>query len=283
MAWGLFLLFFTIISPISNLASKTDDSISDFARVCNDNLTFKTNSTNLNFENNVNLLLSVLTSESSHLRHPPLKFFNTSVGRVYERAYGSYLCRNDLSSKQCHNCIVNVTNFMFDLEFGYSDCIGFDFTIQCIVRYAKSSKFSLYEEGFGLTYQPIGNNVTNYKEYNKVLLDTMQSLVEEARYGNWTKANFTTREVEVTGYKEKIYVLVQCTPDISAINCSNCLSELSSRVPNCCNNSQGGVLAHANCLMKYDNRSFFGEASSSFMPTYIYVSFVLLLNIFSFI
>src|SRR5688572_28621655 len=117
---------------------------------------------------------------------------------------------------------------MFDQEFGYSDCIGFDFTIQCIVRYAKSSKFSLYEQGFGLTYQPIGSNVTNYKEYKKVLLDTMQSLVEEARYGNWTKANFATRVVKATGYNEKIYVLVQCTPDISAINCSNCLSELSS-------------------------------------------------------
>ncbi|XP_021719482.1 putative cysteine-rich repeat secretory protein 21 [Chenopodium quinoa] len=165
---------------------------------------------------------------------------------------------------------------MSDLKTDNSDCIGFGRFLWCMVHYSNSSKFSGYQEGLVFSYNSIGKNVSNYEQYNETLSNTMQGLVTEASYGNWTKANFSTRAVEVTGSHEKIFALVQCAADLSPVNCSKCLGELYSYIPDCCNGSQGGVLVHANCLMKYNNQPFFGLASHSFMPSYIHVIFLLL-------
>uniref|UniRef100_A0A803NE74 Gnk2-homologous domain-containing protein n=2 Tax=Chenopodium quinoa TaxID=63459 RepID=A0A803NE74_CHEQI len=211
----LFLVTIIVTCSCINMTFGVEEVDFDgVGRVCYGNSTTN-DSTSQEYQNNVKLLLSVLVSESSSL-HPPMTFISTSVGRVAERAYGSYLCRGDLSLK-----------------------------------------FSAYQEGLVFSYNSIGKNVSNYEQYNETLSNTMQGLVTEASYGNWTKANFATRSVEVTGSHEKIFALVQCAADLSPLNCSKCLGELYSYIPDCCNGSQGGILVHANCLMKYNNQSFF--------------------------
>ncbi|XP_048491584.1 cysteine-rich repeat secretory protein 38 [Beta vulgaris subsp. vulgaris] len=279
MPWRISLLFLTII--FSNVGStlSDDEEFGGLTRVCYGNTSSTNNSTSLDFQDNVYSLLFLLVAESSSW-HPTLSFFNTSVGRVSDRAYGSYLCRGDLSAKQCHNCLVNLTKFMMDQEDDNSECIGFGGLIRCMVQYADRSKFKVYEEGLVFTYQAIGKNMTNYEQYNETLSNSMQGIVKEAGYGNWTKANFATRTVEVTGSHEKIYTLVQCRPDISPVNCGKCLGELYSYIPDCCSGSSGGVLVHANCLMKYNNESFYGKANRSFRPHYFQLTFLLLLTIF---
>ncbi|KNA14374.1 hypothetical protein SOVF_108010, partial [Spinacia oleracea] len=266
MAWAIPLFLITTLicsGPGLILNAAEEEDFDGVSSVCYGNSTKKNNSKNLEFQNNVHLLLSVLGYESSSL-HPPLTFLNTSVGRVSDRAYGSYLCRGDLSVRQCHNCLVNLTNFMSALEIDNSECIGFGRFLWCMVRYANTPKFAVYEEGLVFSHNSIGENVSvsDYRQYNETLSNTVQGLIIEAGNGNnWDKTNFATRVVEVTGSREKIYVLVQCTADISPMDCGNCLRELYSRIPDCCNGSQGGLLIHANCLMKYNNQSFFGVAN----------------------
>lgn len=269
------IVLFLVIIWLSNILtiSAYDDDFGGVARGCHGNSTKLNNSINLNFQNNVYSLLSVLVS------YPTTNFFNTSVGDVAPRAYGSYLCRGDLSSKKCHQCVVETTKFLSSLEIDYSDCFGLYSNLRCIIRYANSSKFSLYEKGMEIDYLPIGKNVTNLKSYNETLSKLFQGLIKEAGYGNWSKASFATRTVKVPGSQEKIYILVQCTPDISPRNCSQCLGELYSDLQYR-GNYQGAFIAHANCLMKYDNRSFFG-AAHRFKPSYFLVNLVHLLTLYN--
>ncbi|XP_057536785.1 putative cysteine-rich repeat secretory protein 7 [Amaranthus tricolor] len=281
MASAVIPLLLTILSiSTRNITVSADEDLGGLERVCFGNSTKLKNSTNLNFKNNVYSLLPLLVSASSS-SNPPLNFYNTSVSISPPRAYGSYLCRGDLSPTQCHNCLVNVTKFLSSLEIDSSECFGSDF-LWCMVRYANTSNYKVYEEVSVFTYQPIGQNVTNYNQYNETLSKAITGLITEAGYGNWTK-NYVTKAVQVTGRSDqKIYVLVQCTPDISAMNCSKCLRELYSYIPLCCSGTQGGVLAHAKCLMKYNNQSFFGAASPSFMPALFMVTMALLPTMYSF-
>ncbi|XP_021718050.1 cysteine-rich repeat secretory protein 4-like [Chenopodium quinoa] len=55
----------------------------------------------------------------SSLSHPPESFFKTNVGEVSERAYGSYLCRGDLSAKTCSNCLEKVRQAVSDYRIDY--------------------------------------------------------------------------------------------------------------------------------------------------------------------
>ncbi|XP_021719481.1 putative cysteine-rich repeat secretory protein 5 [Chenopodium quinoa] len=225
---------------------------------------------NPNYLNNVDSLLSNLISESS------LGFFNTSTGDVgSNRAYGFYLCRGDLSAKKCNNCLKDVRKYVLDrrpLE-SYSNGIAFNTDLQCVVHYANNSRSFVYRENTTFTGDGFGDDLAHNQQYNTTLMSTLQELAREAEYGNWTKANFATKVIDVTGSQEKIYVLVQCTPDISAMNCSNCISSLYSSFRPV---AIGGRVLGYNCLMKFNNESFFSNGYRNFMASYILMILVLL-------
>lgn len=275
MAIATLLIFFTIISYFSKLATTSSSEDLGIATLCMGN---STRGIDLyqNYQYSVSQLLSKLSSEYSDA-NPQLPFFNTTAGEVPDKVYGSYLCRGGLSSRLCRECISKVTQQLSSQDF-YYECFGFGVFEpfdHCIVRYANHSIG--YKEGSVLSPSGLGAKVTNYQQYNQTLSTTVERLVREADFGNWSKPDFETRVVGVDESSEKIYVLVQCTPDISPRNCSKCLGELYSELPKCCNGTQGGQVIHANCLMMYNNQSFFGSSDRAFIPNYLHFCFVVIL------
>ncbi|XP_021766711.1 cysteine-rich receptor-like protein kinase 25 [Chenopodium quinoa] len=225
---------------------------------------------NPNFLNNVDSLLSNLISESS------LGFFNTSTGDDdSDRAYGFYLCRGDISANKCNNCLKDVRQYLLNRRpfESYSNIIAYNTDLQCVVHYANDSRPFVYRENNTFTGAGFGDDLAQNQQYNTTLMSTLQELAREASYGNWTKANFATKVVDVTGSQEKIYVLVQCTPDISAMNCSNCISNLYSTFRPV---AIGGRVLGFNCLMKFNNEPFFSNGYRNFMASYFLMILVLL-------
>lgn len=240
------------------------------------------------YHNNVDQLLSDLTSSSSDSSTTPLPgFFNTTVGQPPEKVYGSYLCRGDLTLHHCYDCVSNVTSdltirFSSNKDF-YQDWFGFN--DRCMIHFANHSIFNIYEKDYLFTLGPDSSpKESNFKEYNQTLSSTIDGLVKEAAIGNWTRPNFAMRVVDVMGSNgdEKIYALVQCTPDLAAVNCSRCLGDLHSRIPICCNGTPGGMIIHASCMIMYDNESFFDSNGGCpiFVLRYLHVYFVVLLSMY---
>ncbi|KMT03394.1 hypothetical protein BVRB_8g190820 [Beta vulgaris subsp. vulgaris] len=272
MAWVIYLLLLFTTNTISIRGDNEDDERR--ARVCYGNSTEE----NYVYQTNIHSLLSSFVSESSS-SHPP-SFFKTAVGEAPPRAYGTYLCRGDIGARRCHNCLVKLTEFLAPLEIYNTECYAYQLNYDCIVHYSNSSKF-VNDEVEEFNGGPIGDKViTNYRQYNETLSNATRELITEASYGNWTKPNSATRVVEVIGSHEKIYMMVQCTPDISAMNCSKCLGKLYPILPDCCNGTQGGQILHANCFMMYNNQSFFSSAYHNHMPHYIHVILIMLLNMY---
>ncbi|BAB01378.1 unnamed protein product [Arabidopsis thaliana] len=52
--------------------------------------------------------------------------------------------------------------------------------------------------------------------------------------------------------KKKVYAMVQCTKDLSAKNCSVCLSYILSKLPKCCKGKQGGSVLSPSCNFRYE-------------------------------
>ncbi|KAJ6725310.1 CYSTEINE-RICH RECEPTOR-LIKE PROTEIN KINASE 26 [Salix viminalis] len=51
---------------------------------------------------------------------------------------------------------------------------------------------------------------------------------------------------------QKIYVFMQCTPDVSQSNCGECLQQSVDYYKSCCYSYQGGVVQKPNCFFRWD-------------------------------
>ncbi|XP_074267280.1 antimicrobial ginkbilobin-2-like protein [Silene latifolia] len=271
------ITFIIIISTFNKLVISSDDQDFGTSTLCMGNST-KGNSSYQNYDMSVSSLLSDLALESQ----PPIPgFFTTSTGSSRAKAYGSYICWGDITPQLCQKCVHYATKALLNQDF-YEECYAFGYYLEsnlCLIRYANQS-VTEYKEGFVISMGNIGGKVANYTPYNRTLSTTIEGLIKEAGSGNWTRTNFATRVVPVTGSRDEIHVLVQCIPVISARNCSRCLQEVYDYVPTHCNGTEGGVVVHANCIVKFSNQSFIGGAYRSLNPSYLHVYGVILILLF---
>ncbi|XP_074267403.1 antimicrobial ginkbilobin-2-like protein [Silene latifolia] len=272
------ITFIIIIATFNKLAISSDDEDFGASAVCIGTNTTTGNPLYQNYNMSVSSLLFNLSLES---KSPFPGFFTTSTGPSRAKAYGSYICWGDVSPKLCKKCVRLTTEAQLNQNV-YEECFVFGIYLNshlCFIRYANQS-VNEYKKGFVVAMGPSGGKVADYTPYNRTLSTSIEGLIKEAEYGNWTRTNFATRVVPVNGSRDKIHILVQCTPVISAKNCSRCLQEAYDYVPIHYNGTQGGAIIHANCIVKFNNQSFIGGACRSLNPIYLHVYWVILISLF---
>ena len=95
-------------------------------------------------------------------------------------------------------------------------------------------------------------NVSNPASFNQKTRELLSRLAEEA----FVAPNmYATGEVDLEDSK-KLYGLVQCTRDLSTIDCKQCLDDAVSEVPNCCDGKEGGRVATGSCNIRYETYPF---------------------------
>ncbi|KAF5199423.1 Cysteine-rich receptor-like protein kinase, partial [Thalictrum thalictroides] len=60
--------------------------------------------------------------------------------------------------------------------------------------------------------------------------------------------------------------LVQCVRDLSDTDCSFCLQNLMTYIPNCCENNQGGLFYTSSCFLRFELYPFLQIQSQTFSP-----------------
>ncbi|KAM3701572.1 hypothetical protein ACB094_05G183200 [Castanea mollissima] len=172
-------------------------------------------------------------------------FYNTSIGDYPDTVYGQALCRGDVNSTICQNCIQNESQEILTLCKSEDAMIWFEL---CQVRYSNQMFFSLME---------------NPVHYNEVLTYLFNNISTEASYDP-SKRMFATGEIKFS--TETIYGLVQCTRDMSEDNCNSCLLSAYGDFETCCFSLRGGTLLSRNCNMRFETYQFY--SASSWILTY---------------
>lgn len=98
------------------------------------------------------------------------------------------------------------------------------------------------------------NNVSDVDGYSKALQTLFDSMQSEAASG--VSRKFATR-ASVAPDMSTLYMLVQCTPDLSEQNCSGCLTGIFVQMPICCVGKQGGRMNTLCCSFRFESYSFF--------------------------
>ncbi|KAJ6769669.1 CYSTEINE-RICH RECEPTOR-LIKE PROTEIN KINASE 25 [Salix purpurea] len=57
--------------------------------------------------------------------------------------------------------------------------------------------------------------------------------------------------------------LVQCTPDLSTPDCRRCLAGAISKLGNCCDGKQGGIVIFARCNIRYELYEFYNATAAA--------------------
>ncbi|KAG6755863.1 hypothetical protein POTOM_039271 [Populus tomentosa] len=219
---------------------------------CSNTTTFVRNSP---YDANLNILLSSLAGNAT--RNDINGFYNASTGHDVYQVYGLFLCRGDVSVEVCRECVNLARNDVVQrCPIQKEAIIWYD---QCFLRYSNSNIFSSLSQTPAV-YMFNTQKLTVDVEFNKLLVNTISDAVTVAASAPSGEKKLATKK-EIYTWRESLYVLVQCTPDLSKYDCNKCLVLANLSISVCCNNNLGGRVLFPSCNFRYGNYSFYNEAA----------------------
>ncbi|WJX14855.1 hypothetical protein P8452_05062 [Trifolium repens] len=207
--------------------------------------------TNSIYDNN---LKTVLSSFSSHTQIN-YGFYNFSYGQDPDKAYAIGLCRGDLSPNQCLTNINNSFVYLREQCPNQKEAIvwGGDFTLW----YSNRSIFGIVETS-PTQYLIYERNATDADMYKQALSNLMTNLREKAASGD-SRRKYDADSVSDPANFATIYGYALCMPDLSSQQCTDCLVQTISEIPNCCNGKMGGNILKPSCRIRFDPYRFFNS------------------------
>ncbi|KAI8001857.1 Cysteine-rich repeat secretory protein 38 [Camellia lanceoleosa] len=206
---------------------------------------------NSRFGNNLKILLESLSSNT-----PLNQGFNSiAIGNNTDQVYGQALCRGDVTSELCRDCIKNASQEIMTVCPTQNAIIWHEF---CQVRYSHVPFFSsMLYNGLYPDSNKQEKSISDRVSFIKVLKDFMNKISDEAIV-NPSNLMFVTGKTKFSR-NESIYGLVQCTRDISPSDCRVCLNDEFGDLEACCGYRQGGTIFSRNCNMRFQLYQFYNE------------------------
>ncbi|XVF87665.1 hypothetical protein PTKIN_Ptkin18bG0138700 [Pterospermum kingtungense] len=231
-----FLLSSLTIAFLLTLTSAQDSPLYHFCIDSSGN--FTTNST---YERNRNNIISFFSSNKAN----DYGFYNFSSGQGSSKVNAIARCKGDVGSGDCINCITNATVELRNRCPNQNEAIiWYD---SCMFRYANRPSFGVQENSPSFYMWNI-NNVTDVDAFNQALGTLMDRLTNNASSGT-SLGQFATGSARVSA-SQTVYGLVQCTPDLTRVQCSSCLSQNIGNIPSCCDRKQGGRVIGPSCNLR---------------------------------
>ena len=203
---------------------------------------------------------SLLTSMSSNT-NINYGFYNFSAGEFPNKVNAIALCRGDISPNDCRSCINKSSHDLLWSCPNQKEAIIWAET--CSVRYSYKSIFGIVD------VNPLiaSSNVQNFSDvegFNKVLRPLLDSLRKRASLGN-SSQKFAVQSVPAPDF-QTIHALVECTPDLSKVDCTNCLEQVQGYIPKCCDGKQGGKYVTPSCYIRYEIYGFYDPSAEAPLP-----------------
>lgn len=254
MAYSKILLLYILIRLLCFTTIKAQDNPTFSYSNCSNDRTIA----NGTFQVNLRTLFSSMSSKS-------IEFYNTTVTGINhsDSVYGLFMCRGDVTSQLCHECVDNATKTIsLDSACSLSKeaVIWYE---ECMVRYSNKYLFSTVATSPSVFWWN-NANVSNASSFKPLLSSTMKQTTDEAARpltGDNNKM-FATKENPVTKL-QTLDCLAQCTPDLLAKDCRSCLSSAIGHIPQCCEGKQGGRVLFPSCNIRYERYPFYRSANAS--------------------
>ncbi|XP_065879544.1 cysteine-rich receptor-like protein kinase 25 [Euphorbia lathyris] len=241
--------FFKILPLILGFSITTQAQPTYLCHICPNATVFAINST---YHTNLNLTLSSLSLNANRTTG----FYNTSAGQAPNHVSGLFLCRGDMTTEICRNCVKSaVPDITQRCPVEENAVVWYD---QCLLRYSNRSIVSRMSDS-PVVYLVNTQNISNQNVFNSLLATSMRDAADRAATGTPGGKKFAVKEANFTVF-ETLYNLVQCTPDLSSSDCRRCLEIAISQLPACCNGKRGGRVLTPSCNIRYEVYPFYNAS-----------------------
>ncbi|KAJ8549702.1 hypothetical protein K7X08_033409 [Anisodus acutangulus] len=189
-------------------------------------------------------------------------FYNTTIGQDPDKVSLIAQCRGDVELQTCRDCIHNATRLILEVcpyrksAFGIYD--------RCLLRYSNESFIGTVSTDPRQIFWVVKDFSNPQLFFNQYLTPLLTSLRSRASTGGKRKvaANVTS----VLDF-QTIHALVQCTADLSAQGCFDCLSTIYRSLPDCqCYAKWGNYILMPSCIVRYEPYPFFDQSSLTETP-----------------
>ncbi|KAI6703992.1 hypothetical protein NL676_013128 [Syzygium grande] len=231
---------------------QTESTVTISEHHCSNSSTFALNST---YEVNLDLLLESLPSHANSSKG----FFNMSTGKPSDAdtVYGSFLCRGDVTTEVCMECVRNASvSIKAKCPMVKESILWFD---QCMLQCSDHNSLSATDE------TPLlgGYNRENMEEpteFMKLLNKTMKQLITRAAKRSDKK--YASKEATFKKLRDTtLYTFAQCRPDLSAADCEDCLQNVISILLTNETGKIGGRILLPTCFASRKEKTFFIKIS----------------------
>ncbi|XP_027184082.1 putative cysteine-rich receptor-like protein kinase 9 [Coffea eugenioides] len=213
------------------------------------------------YTDNLNFLLSTLSSNASLASRNG--FYNFTAGHdPSNMVYGLFNCRGDVNPDGCGRCVANAREDI--LKTCWNQTTVFMLYDECLLRYSNESMFPWTDQGI-IFYRVNTQNATDPDKFNQVLSHMMNDIASQTANARSGK-KFAIKEEDYSPFQRRLYALGQCTPDLSSLDCENCLRSAISQIPTYCNNRQGCRVALFSCNIRYELYKFYNSISPAPEP-----------------
>nr|CAB3461101.1 unnamed protein product [Digitaria exilis] len=217
------------------------------------------------FQANLNVLLSSLPATAAGASTGFAT--NTTGSSSAEQAYGLAQCRADVvNTSACGACLDGSAQ-----DVAASKCAGqkratlvYD---DCLLRFSNESFVGTVDYTSGPVALVNTQNATQAELFMAQLGSLMHNLTTKAAYGS--PRMFAVGSAAVTPFAS-IYGMAQCTRDLGDDDCSSCLLNAVTTIPNCCSGKIGGQVIYPSCSIRFEIQRFYNlqaaEAAMSPAP-----------------
>nr|XP_043620389.1 cysteine-rich receptor-like protein kinase 29 [Erigeron canadensis] len=244
----IILLFLIIVNQL------TISVCQDIRSACDSIANFTINGT---YHRNLNNALSSLTSDTS-IRYG---FYNRSAGQSPDQANAIGLCRGDIEPNDCRSCINQAITTLRDICPNQKSAIVWYVT--CMLRYSNVTILGNSDES-RVRWKANGNNASNVDQFNQGLRRLFDQLTNEAARGGSLR-KYAANATNGPGFST-IYGYMQCTPDLSEVQCYNCLGSAIRYIPDCCDGRRGVRVYYPSCNLRYEIYRFLDNTVSIVPP-----------------
>lgn len=185
-------------------------------------------------------------------------FYNFSYGEGPDKINAIGFCRGDINQEECRGCLKKSATLLTDRCGEQKEAIGY--YDLCILRYSNDSIFGIMETKTSKYFDMEGKTVGN-DAFNQTLIDLLDELKSVAIDGD-SRKKFAEKSVKVmnesssrSDVNDTIYGLVQCTPDLSKQECTECLDSAFGNFSRWC--MKGCMYLGPSCSFRYDIVPFF--------------------------
>ncbi|CAH1448350.1 unnamed protein product [Lactuca virosa] len=223
---------------------------------CRDDGNFTRNST---YEANLKTAFASLSATAA----TGYGFYNTSAGVSPNAVTAIALCRGDVGSETCRDCIRN--SIVLLRQNCANQLEALIWSSSCSVRYSNRTYTSVVDVRPNARVSS-SINASDIDVFDKALRNLEGRLRVEAAGGNSLR-KFATGDVGFGPDSSKIYALMQCSPDLSSFDCNSCLSVVYRESQGCCDGEIDVGVFYPSCCVRYSNVSFFNDPPAIKLPS----------------